>query len=346
MASGVLTAGLRALSGGRGKDGFDEQLLTLFRNRAALKKEFNELRNRHDGLKEKLRNAEAATRRAEERLEAIERLMAKPEAGYNGLVYFQLRTIWRAANDQLKGFAAELQRQQEDRERQKIIQAARTDRDRRLEDLSELIRKVKAEADRLTESVEETRGALAKATGLFAIFRRRELSRTLEDQEHAHRTIRKRIEELFDRRIKIEGEPWPEFPGLSIEGRRAINIAIIAYAYLLCAHFKDYDLANRAREAVTMPIQDLKYGNESDCTMLIRRIQDLLRGLADQRVNAGGVKGLAAEIRRHAKYRNELETVPVASSLANLHASPAAAKIPKTDVLREEYWDVYDVFVR
>ena len=133
MASGVLTAGIKAIAKTRRDEPFDEQLLALFRNRAALKKEHNELRNRYDGLKEKLRNAEAGTRRAEERLEAIERLMAKPEAGYNGLVYFQLRTVWRACNDQLKGFVAELARQQEDRERQKIIQAARKDRDRRLE---------------------------------------------------------------------------------------------------------------------------------------------------------------------------------------------------------------------
>ena len=346
MASGVLTAGINAIAKTRRDEPFDEQLLALFRNRAALKKEHNELRNRYDGLKEKLRNAEAGTRRAEERLEAIERLMAKPEAGYNGLVYFQLRTVWRACNDQLKGFVAELARQQEDRERQKIIQAARKDRDRRLEDLSELIRKVKAEADRLNESLEETRGALEQATGLFAFFRRRELQRTLDDQDHAHKTIRTRIEELFDRRIKIESEGWPEYPGMSVEGRRAINVAVIAYAYHLCAYFNDYNLGNRAREAVTMPIQDLKYGDEADCTRLINRIQDLLRNLADQRNSAGAVKGVAAEIRKHAKYRTELETVPVASSLAALAASPAAAKLPKADVLRDEFWDIYDVFLR
>ena len=85
MASGVLAAGIKAIAKTRRDEPFDEQLLALFRNRAALKKEHNELRNRYEGLKEKLRNAEAGTRRAEERLEAIERLMAKPEAGYNDL---------------------------------------------------------------------------------------------------------------------------------------------------------------------------------------------------------------------------------------------------------------------
>lgn len=333
---------------GRRTKPFDEQLLSLFRNRAALKKSYNDLRSSHDGLKENLRNSEAATRRAEERLEAIERLMAKPEAGYNGLVYFQLRTLWRAANEQLTVFADELRRQQEERERQKQIKRCQQDRDRRLEDLGDLIRRVKSEADRINEALDEARGKLSAATGLFAFLRRREYTREVQKLEAEHAVARQRIEELFDRRIKFENEGWPAYEGLTIEGRRAINVAIVAFANHLCGYFSEYDLANRAREAVTLPIQDLKYGTESECTNLINRIQELLGGLRDQRANARNVKQYAAEVRRHAKYRNELETVPLASSLASVAAaitkdSPAHRKV---DVLRDEYWDIYDVFLR
>ena len=92
------------------KSGFDERLVELFRNRAQLKKAHQALQQDFHSLEEKLKNAEASTRRAEERLEAIERLMAKPEAGYNGLVYFQLRSLWRACFDQLGVFAEELRK--------------------------------------------------------------------------------------------------------------------------------------------------------------------------------------------------------------------------------------------
>ena len=349
--SSVLTAALKAIALerlGRQSKPFDEQLLSLFRNRAALKKSYNDLRTSNDGLKEKLRNSEAATRRAEERLEAIERLMAKPEAGYNGLVYFQLRTLWRADNEQLKGFADELRRQQEERERQRQIQRCQKDRDRRLEDLGDLIRRVKGEADRINEALDEARGNLAEATGLFAFLRRREYSREVEKLQTEHAVVRQRIEELFDRRIKFENEGWPAYEGLTIEGRRAINVAIIAFAHHLCAYFSENDVANRAREAVTLPIQDLKYGSEADCTNLIKRIQQLLGGLRDQRANARNVKEYAAEVRRQAKYRNELETVPLASSLANVvpAISNDGQPLPRADILRDEYWDVYDVFLR
>lgn len=347
MASGVVTAGIKAITGRRRQETFDERLMALFRNRAALKKSYSELRVNHDALQEKLRNAEAATRRAEERLEAIELLMAKPESGYNGLVYFQLRTVWRACNEQLRHFVKELARQQEERERHRLVHRCQQERDQRLKDLGELIRKVKAEADRLSESLERRRAELDAATGLFAWFRRRELRREIDAAEREHATVRRRIEELFDRRIRIEGEPWPEYEGLDVEGRRAINVAVIAYAYHLCAYFSDLDLTTRAREAVTLPIQDLKYGTESECGRLISRIQQLLAGLRDQRQNATHLKEYAAEIRLVVKYRSEVDTVPVASSLSRVDLSASrGAPMPRFDVLRDEYWDIYDVFLR
>ena len=94
-----------AMAARENKSGFDDRLVELFRNRAQLKKAHQALQQEFHSLEEKLKNAEASTRRAEERLEAIERLMAKPEAGYNGLVYFQLRSLWRACFDQLGVFA-------------------------------------------------------------------------------------------------------------------------------------------------------------------------------------------------------------------------------------------------
>ena len=88
----------------------DEQLVNLFRNRAQLKKVYLELQDQCASLKDQLRNSQASTRRAEERLEAIERLMARPEAGFSGLVYFQLRSpvahVQRTAQEIQPGAAA------------------------------------------------------------------------------------------------------------------------------------------------------------------------------------------------------------------------------------------------
>jgi uncharacterized protein YukE len=327
------------------KSGFDDRLVELFRNRAQLKKAHQALQQEFHSLEEKLKNAEASTRRAEERLEAIERLMAKPEAGYNGLVYFQLRSLWRACFDQLGVFAEELRKQQEDRERKKQLQNFNKDRAHRMDEINDLIRRVKDEADEIAGEIGELESRESRLRGFWNYFRRREIAARLGERKSEHASARTRIEELFDRRIKIESEPRPEFPGLSVEGRRIVNIAVIAYAQHLYAYFSEGNIARLAREAVTRPIQDLKYGSEKDCTHLIDKIQQLTLGLKDSHLKAEGLKEMALEIRRHAEFRNGEDTVPAASSLDGMLTGSVLAG-PRTNVLMDEYWDIYEVFLR
>ncbi len=324
---------------------FDERLLQLFRNRAQLKKSHQELQNQYHCLEEKLKNSEASTRRAEERLDAIERLMAKPEAGYNGMVYFQLRALWRACNDQLQAFAEDLRKQQEDRERKKQLQRFNQNRQHRMEEVNDLIMRLKDDADAAAEEIVALEERKARLVGIWNYFRRRELGARLGQKRSEHAAARARIEEMFDRRIKIEGEPWPEFPGLSVEGRRIINVAVIAYAQLLYAHFSESNISRLAREAVTRPIQDLKYGSEKECTYLTGKIEKLMLDLKGRHLNVPGLKELALEIRRHVEFRNDEETVPVAASLDGM-ALDVAARGPRINVMMEEYWDLYEVFIR
>jgi hypothetical protein len=326
----------------------DEQLVNLFRNRAQLKKAYLELQREYGALQDRLRNAEASTRRAEERLEAVEQLMAKPEAGYSGLVYFQLRSLWRTCREQLRAFADELRRQQDDRERRKQIERFNQDRSKRLDDVLELLQRVKVEADRIGDEIAGLEADLARRWGFWNLFKRRGIRAEIAARSDERSAVRLRIEELFDRKIRIESEPWPEFPGLSIEGRRAINVAVIAYACLLVDHFSENDLARLAKDAVTRPIQDHKYGSEQDCAYLIKRIEALVQGLQSRAELAVSLRDMSMEIRRAAEYRSREETVPVAGSMdaigisANVSGKKGAVKL---NVLTEEYWDLYDVFL-
>ena len=344
-SEGLRMSGGLLMAAGDSKGVFDERLMQLFRNRAQLKKAHQELQNQYRFLEEKLRNAEASTRRAEERLDAIERLMAKPEAGYNGMVYFQLRALWRACNDQLRSFADELRKQQEDRERKKQLQAFNQDRQHRMDEINDLIMRLKDESRVAAEGLTEMEQRLARLGGIWNYFRRRELKARLVRMRADHDALRARMEEMFDRRIRVENEPWPDFPGLSVEGRRIINIAVIAYAQHLFSHFSRNNISRLAREAVTRPIQDLKYGSERECTDLIGTIQKLMLELKDRHLNVPGLKELALEIRRHVEFRNDEETVPVAASLDGMVLG-ARAVGPRVNVMMEEYWDLYEVFVR
>lgn len=325
----------------------DEQLVNLFRNRAQLKKAYLELQDQCASIKDQLRNSQASTRRAEERLEAIERLMARPEAGFSGLVYFQLRSLWRACNEQLKKFSEELQRQQDDRERKRQILRFNEDRGRRLTDLADLLTRVKAESDVCSERNREIESELSQRRGFWNYFRRKELRSQQLEAAADHAAVRQRLDELIERKIKIESEPWPEFTGLSIEGRRAINIAAIAYAHHLFTRLSVIDISRLCKDAVVRPIQDHKYGSEEDCSRLIGKIQKLSEQVSTGQVDAEKLRSIARDIRKHAEFRNPDETVPIASSLDDMmfHDSDGKPMPAQVNVMAEEYWDLYDVFL-
>ncbi len=91
----------------------------------------------------------------------------------------------------------------------------------------------------------------------------------------------------------IEKEPWPEFPGLTIEGRRLVNLAVIAYAQHLFARLAVSGLAMDARLANNRSVESAKHGSLDAC---LSRLREIAQALA--LVNAQD--GLAAEIKKRA----------------------------------------------
>ena len=148
--------------------------------------------------------------------------------------------------------------------------------------------------------------------------------------------------EMREAHRTIEKEPWPEFPGLSIDGRRLVNLAVIAYAQHLFARLAVSGLAMDARLANNRSVESAKHGNLDAC---LSRLREIAQALA--LVNAQD--GLAAEIKKRgekmaaaATWRNANETVPQPASLP-----PAATGgVPDANVLVDDYWDVYKVLLR
>ena len=82
----------------------------------------------------------------------------------------------------------------------------------------------------------------------------------------------------------------PEFPGLSLPARRAINLAAIAYAEVLCLRLAELKtpLVTLAREATSRREAGDEYGSPQQCVLLmgqISRAQQLIsaRGPASPR---------------------------------------------------------------
>lgn len=330
----------------------EERLLNLFRNRAELKKAFSDLQKALRLAEERLASQEAATRRAEERFHAIEQLLAQPGTGYTALVYFQLRALWRACHERLQIISDELRGRHEERQRREELMRFNQEKQRQLAALDQQLTQAKDEVEERLAGRNAARAELERAQGLFAYFRRRSLSERLQQRQSELEASRLRLAELQDRRAAVSAEPWPEFSGLDNGTKREINAFVIAAAQELYLLFATDDLARKARDANVNPIEEMRYGSEEECKALIGKIRNAVAVLGPSRPSLADIETRAQSITRQAQFRSARETVPMAASVSRIDLpvrsseGPSVRRIPlEVNVLAEEYWDIYDVFI-
>jgi hypothetical protein len=138
-----------------------------------------------------------------------------------------------------------------------------------------------------------------------------------------------------------------------MEGRRNINLAIIAMAQQLLVHFADHDVAGMAREAAVRGVTDVTYGDTSKCQAMGRLIEEVVRRLDGGDRFIGLVRQRAESLRLTAQYRRDNDTVPLAVSFAVVpvrvrgagEAGPSDDQSLPVNVLADEYWDIYGVLL-
>lgn len=328
----------------------DERLLQLFRNRAGLKKAHASLRDEVYELKERIKQQAAATARVQEQLDGVQTLLGNPDAGYAALVYYQLRGLWRACHAQLATFANELERQQEDRERRRQtseynqrLNARTADIERRLGETEDVAR----ERQRLFDEVEQRLRTLNR---FWHYFRRRQL---LGEVARSRRSLDEALQDctrIREEREALRQEQCPPFPGLGVEGRRAINLATIAYALVIGARLSEFGLAPRAKDAMTRRVQEVQYGAREECEALMAAIAEALAVVKSRKDIAADVKDCVEQLRDVAQYRAEADTVPLAESLAGIVPATteggAVLALSGPQVLADDYWHIYQVLLR
>jgi len=131
------------------------------------------------------------------------------------------------------------------------------------------------------------------------------------------------------------------FTGLSIETRRAINLAAIAYGNLLRVRLTRTGLFAATQRASSRrePAAD-EYGTRAECERMMGDIQRA-RLLLEQRGEVlGEVRTTTEALRRLARYRSEADSVPEPASLGGETGDAAAL------VLSEDCWEIYRVLLR
>jgi hypothetical protein len=332
--------GFLGLSWDSGKrDGEDDRLVNLFRNRAELKKAYSGVQDEVQRLKDRIKQQEGATMRVQEMLQGLEARLSQPDSAYPTLVFYQLRELWALGRTLLTRFVAELAEQQEERERRAFLADYNRRQFDRRQGIDANLRAAEARAGEARAATSELEQRVQALQRFWHYFKRRALRQQLQEANLQALLSIQDLDAARNARAQLDAETPPEFAGLSIDARRAINVAAVAYAQSLCDRLAPTGLLEPARVAAGRrepPRED--YGDRARCeaTMeAIRRARVLLeqRGALSQEI-----KQRSDNLTALAKYRNDGDTVPVAESLS--------ATVEGSRALSDDMWEIYRALLR
>ncbi len=329
---------------GRRPSAEEERLVALFRNRAELKKELNALDEDRSRLLDRLKLQEGATMRVEEQMATLEEYLGRPEEGYKNLAYFQLRALWRAASKRLEVFAVELTRQQQDRERRQQLAEFERVKRARIADVDRELVEARVLADQLQAEQKLAQQRLNELGGFWNYFRRRKLADALATRALRLEAAQAAVTDLSDSRHAVESEVPPLFEGLSLEGRRAVNLAIIAYAESLRDRLAGVGLAELARQTTLRRVYESGYGSREDCLKVMERAAGAIAQLEAHTDDLIDIKARTDRLRRTAVYRGDVDAIPTQDSVQVPDAPAHGEHV--ANVLLEEYFEIYSVLLR
>jgi hypothetical protein len=331
----------------------DGRVVALFRNRAELKKAYSELQDEVYRLKDRIKQQEGATARVQEMLGSLESRLGLVETAYPALVFYQLRALWQCGRELIEQFVVELTAQQDERERRAHLADCNRRQFARRKAVDGNLRAAETALADAQAHQAELGAKRATLTRFWHFFKRRDVDRRLLAAGHAIGAAGAALEEARAAAAALEQEAVPEFPGLSLEARRAINLAAIAYAEVLCMRLSDTQLVALAKEATARREASDGYGERSVCEALIAQIGQARALLSARTSVAADVKARADRLKQIARYRGANDTSPTAESLGLsegdvMSGEPIgglqAARMP--NVLAEDTWDLFRILLR
>jgi uncharacterized protein YukE len=318
----------------------DGRVMQLFRNRIELKKSFSNALEEIQRLKDRVKQQEGATARVQELLQDLERRLAQPASGYQALVFYQLKELWSLGQRLLQQFVSELEAQQVERERRNFFAEFNRRQFSQRQSVETAYLQAEGAAAAARARVSELQRQLAALQRFWHHFRRRALRQELHGAGIQVLLSERALGEARAARDALAAE-LPNFSGLSIDSRRAINLATVAYAQVLRERLSGTGLFEPTQRASGRrePAGD-EFGTRKECERLMSDIQRA-RGQLEQRGDVLTVIRKRAEaLRRVARYRGEGDSVPEPASLAEDGTGTATA------VLVEDCWEIYRVLLR
>jgi hypothetical protein len=331
--------------------GDEARLVELFRNRAALKKEFAQLRRENYRLKEIIHDHENSKAGVQQQLEQLESLLSEPLQAANASVFFQLRGIWDLCHKRLSRLAEELVANQRDREQKALLDKFESARRDSVDKIDSHIAKAEFRLQEIDDKREENRKGQDQLRGFWNHFKRRALRSEADQSEQDFTEVSAKLDRFKLARDTKMGEKGPQFESLTVDGQRKINLALIAIAQELYIHFKPRHISSMSRESSVRKVADANYGGLEECRQMNKYIDDRIQALKAGQEMVINVRNRALYLEKHAHYRSDTDLVPVASSFAEIPLifsdadEPHGKKAIPVNVLADEYWDIFSALL-
>ena len=327
---------------GEGRDAVPDEgrILHLFRNRIELKKSFSSAQEEIQRLKDRVKQQEGATARVQELMHGLEARLALPATAYQALVFYQLREIWTLGQSLVQEFVTELETQQVERERRGFFaEFNRRQFDRRQAVDANCLAAEEA-AIAVRARVNELEKYLAGIQRFWHYFHRRRVRQELHAANIQSLLAEQTLGEARAERAVLDAEQ-PNFTGLSVESRRAINLAAVAYGQALRERLSRTGLYEATYQASGRrePVPG-EYGERDRCVKMMEEIQVARNVLKEKRELLADVRTRVDGFRKIARYRHEGDVVPDAASLAPDDSETSSL------VLSEDCWEIYRVLLR
>jgi len=332
----------------------DDQLLRLFWNRAELKREFAKVQRERERMIDQLRAQESLVLRSQQRLEQLEGLLADPARAANAAVFYQLRGIWAYGKRRLARLARDLSFRQQEREGQREVGRFEEHRQAALMAIERRLQPLEQRRTQLESELVAVHAQRLERTGFWNYFARRRL----DAQQVSLTAALKSVDEQVERYTRARSEKLkekvdvPEVVG--IDGKRFVNLSVIALAQELLLEFSEKDVAAHARDASLRQVNEASYGDIQTCRELSRLIEGVLRRVERMDELAGRVRRRAEYLRVIANYRRDSDTTPAPDGLSSIPVELTRDGEPwpvkgsqevQVNILADEYWDIHSVLL-
>jgi hypothetical protein len=330
----------------------DGRVVELFRSRAELRKQHEELSSEQQRLRDRLKQQEAATGRVQEMIEALEKRLESADTGLSTLVFYHLRALWADGAEIIGAVVRDLSAKHDERERKLFALEGNRKQFQQRQAAEQQLRHAETQIVAARQGLTAFEARLAQ---LDKWWHRWDRPKVEVQRPHFQAAVDAADAALVAARARceqIEKAGAGDFPGLSVESKRAINLAAIACAEALCLRLARTNLVKSARAAMSRREAGEYYGDLAACVAIMSDIVKGRNALKQRNGLPQEVAQRTERLRSTAAYLGDHETVPIPEScgvsegdvLAHGSHGVTSAQLP--NVLVEDTWDLFKILLR